>query len=83
MSRFKDKKGCGSTYIPIMTINELIVILASPLEWHAIMLAINSTSSSQTHNEIPVKWTTYHMRPHTSMPQPKLNEDLKVAIMGQ
>jgi hypothetical protein len=48
---------------------------------YAIMLAINSTSSPQTHDEIPVKWTTYHMRPH--MPQPKLDEDLKVAIMGQ
>jgi len=25
MSRFEDKKGCGSTYVPTMTINELIV----------------------------------------------------------
>jgi hypothetical protein len=48
---------------------------------YAIMLAINSTSSPQTQNEIPVKWTTYHMHPH--MPQPKLKKDLKVAIMGQ
>jgi len=44
---------------------------------YAIMLTINSTSSPQTHNEIPVKWTTYHML------QPKLDEDLKVAIVGQ
>jgi hypothetical protein len=48
---------------------------------YAIMLAINSTSSPQTHNEIPLKWTTYHMHPH--MLQPNLNEDVKVAIMGQ
>jgi hypothetical protein len=48
---------------------------------YAIMLTINSTSSPQTHNEILVKWTTYHMHPH--MLQPKLDEDLKVTIVGQ